>query len=217
MLQSYNGVHIFPVKKPLAEVKFTFQDNYVLIGKLQNQRLAYSTANANLLVTYRFDFTSVWGRSIMLKTFNSTHGSYDSIYFRTHLCSLELLSDYDGGTTMVVRNTREDLRYLSFVNSVGVYHENFTAVPMITDISVSPGGSMTLTFDVGGGASLKAGEFLEHIYFGRFNSDTLTFKYDTLTYSTTEITCITASPYDLNDHSENIDCEPEDGQETKEN
>jgi len=190
MLTEYDGKLVWQLT-PTAGIKTTFTDNYALLGEASEKRSAFRVANALLKISYTFEQISRAERTTLLKTFKQLKGAYENFYMRTFVCAYELVEDYNNDTTIKLKNVRLDLSFDTFVVGMGLYHDNFTAIPIITDATIS-NDVLTLTLDVEGGASLPAGTPIEPIFEGRLAGDSLTFSLTDLDISSTNLTFITA-------------------------
>jgi hypothetical protein len=190
MLTEYDGKKVWQII-PTGTLKYTFTDNYAFIGAIQNKRDIYRVANATLKIGMEFEQASLQERTALLREFSEVKGAYYNFFMRTFVCAFELVEDYDNSTTIVLRNTRFDLQFDTCVVGSRLYHDDFTALPLVTDVTIEQ-STMTLTLDVAGGVELPAGTGIEPCYEGRFVGDSLVFKMERFNYSTAGLTFMTA-------------------------
>jgi hypothetical protein len=185
-LQTYNGYKVWH-KEPARDISFSFTEPYKLLGSEFNKRAPYCLSKGTLSLTLEYDQLNVEERKEFIDLFKITKGKLNNFFLRTYICDLLVLETVpDTETTIVVRNTNLSRRYLSSVTGTYLYTPGAYRLPKIIDVvpsSYDPTREL-ITVDVSFGTTVNAGDYLEYVYFGRLDTDTLSFKMVDIDYST---------------------------------
>jgi len=181
----YNGYYVFN-EMPDKEMQFTFHEPYKFIGANYTTRDSYVLSKSTLTITGEYDQVNLTERNKFFYLFNDkAKGRLNNFYLRTFVCNLEVVEDISSSATSIyVKNTDMDKRYLSLVNNVHLYKEGASHIPQIITVDKAADPSKEIIgINTGFGITIPAGSYLEFVFFVRLDQDTLAFDMTDIHYS----------------------------------
>jgi len=177
---------------PQNRITYSVISDLNSVGKSYNKQLTHYNELGRFQLKFQFFCKSHEERAVLRDFFYTMQGKYKAFWTRTFKHQFDVLETTPAGTRNVrVRPTNDSL-VNGFVKETHIYIPKqdiayeILAVSSGFDNNNRPYTELTLKDPLGG--TLNPCDTVERFLFGRFDTDTISFNFDDIRYSTTTLT-----------------------------
>ena len=194
-MTTYRSYPVFPDSNlPDNEIQYSVISDLNAIGKSFNKELTHFNELGRFKMQMKFFCKSHQERAALRDFFYSVQGKYKPFWIRTFKHQFDLLETTSAGERTIRVRPTNDALVNSYIKETHIYVPKQDAAYEILAVSSgfddnnNPYTELTLKDPLGG--TLEPCDTMERFLFGRFDTDTITFNFDDIRYSTTDLTFI---------------------------